>query len=244
MTDQLASTIYRLETTKARQEFEKISSFGQSAFELTHRLANDLGLVEFYTDGIQKQMRKFGIADELVTENLNDIVQSVRKVLSFSTKLKQELVNPMGDEPVLISPQELLKEAMIVPSMPSPIRMSMEIVNSVGLVRVIRSQVADILHNLVTNAIDAMPQGGKIILQARNSGRFVALEVIDTGIGIPAQQQEEIFDLTFSTKKSSGFGLWSARRNALLNRGELRVKSQPGHTAFTLLLPRTDGGIT
>ena len=244
LTDQLASTIYRLETTKARQEFEKISSFGQSAFELTHRLANDLGLVEFYTDGIQKQMRKFGIADELVTENLNDIVQSVRKVLSFSTKLKQELVNPMGDEPVLISPQELLKEAMIVPSMPSPIRMSMEIVNSVGLVRVIRSQVADILHNLVTNAIDAMPQGGKIILQARNSGRFVALEVIDTGIGIPAQQQEEIFDLTFSTKKSSGFGLWSARRNALLNRGELRVKSQPGHTAFTLLLPRTDGGIT
>ena len=188
-------------------------------------------------------MRKFDIADESVNENLNDIVQSVRKVLSFSAKLKQELVNPVGEEPVLVSPQELLSEAMNVSSGSSSIRMSMEISNSVGPVRVIQSQVAEILHNLVTNAIDAMPQGGKVILQARNSGRFVALEVIDTGIGIPAQQQQEIFDLTFSTKKSSGFGLWSARRNALLNQGELLVESHPGHTTFTLLLPRTDGRI-
>ena len=48
LVDQLASTTYRLETAKARQEFEQISSIGHSAFELTHRLANDLGLVEFY----------------------------------------------------------------------------------------------------------------------------------------------------------------------------------------------------
>ena len=211
LADQLASTIYRLEAAKARQEFEKISSFGQSAFELTHRLANDLGLVEFYADSIQRQMRKFDIADEFVTENLNDIVRSVRKVLSFSAKLKQELVNPEEEELVLVSPQELLKEAMAVPSVPSSIRMSMEIVDSIGPVRVIRSQIADILHNLVTNAIDAMPQGGKITLQARNSGSFVALEVIDTGVGIPAQQQEEIFDLIFFNEEE--FRLWSMERS-------------------------------
>ncbi len=243
LADQLASTIYRLETAKARQEFEKISSFGQSAFELTHRLANDLGLVEFYVDGIQRQMRKFDVTDESIAEQMNEIVQSVRKVLSFSTKLKQELVNPVGEEPALVLPQELLSEAMNVASGSLSIRMSMEISSGIGPVRVVRSQVAEILHNLVSNAIDAMPQGGKIILQARNSGRFVALEVIDTGAGIPARQLEEIFDLTYSTKKSSGFGLWSARRYALLNQGDLLVESRPGHTTFTLLLPRTDGGI-
>jgi GAF domain-containing protein/anti-sigma regulatory factor (Ser/Thr protein kinase) len=243
LADQLASTIYRLETARARQEFEKISSFGQSAFELTHRLANDLGLVEFYVDGIQRQMRQFDMTDESIAEHLNEIVQSVRKVLSFSTKLKQELVSPEGEEPMLISPQELLSQAMSASPLSPSIRISMEISSGVGLVRVARSQVAEILHNLVSNAIDAMPQGGKIILQAYNSGRYVALEVIDTGTGIPAQQLKEIFDLTFSTKKSSGFGLWSARRYALLNQGELIVESHPGHTMFTLLLPRTDGGI-
>jgi signal transduction histidine kinase len=163
-------------------------------------------------------------------------------VLSFSVKLKQELDKQVEDEPVLISPQELLKEVMVVPSLPPNTYMSLSIDNGVGPVQIIRSQAADILRNLVTNAIDAMPNGGKITLQARNSGRFVALEVIDTGIGIPAQEQEKIFDLSYSPKGSSGFGLWSALRNARRNHGELKVESRPGHTMFTLLLPRTDGG--
>ena len=120
--------------------------------------------------------------------------------MTFSDKLK-ERANEMEEEPVLISPQELLKEAMAVPLLPSDISMSLEVDNSVGPVRIICNQIADILHNLIANAIDAMPSGGKISLQARNSGHFVALEVIDTGIGIPAYQQSKIFDLSFSTKR-------------------------------------------
>jgi len=69
------------------------------------------------------------------------------------------------------------------------------------------------------------------------------LEVTDTGIGIPPQQQSKIFDLSFSTKGSSGFGLWSARTNALKNRGDLKVKSELGQgTTFTLFLPRVEKG--
>jgi signal transduction histidine kinase len=83
-----------------------------------------------------------------------------------------------------------------------------------------------------------MPEGGKITLKAHNAGRFVALEVIDTGAGIPQQSLSNIFDLFYSTKGSSGFGLWSARTNALRNQGDLMVKSQEGcGTIFTLLLP-------
>ena len=114
----------------------------------------------------------------------------------------------------------------------------MEIDDNVAAVRVIHSLVVDILRNLMTNAIDAMPEGGKITLKAHNAGRFVALEVIDTGAGIPQQSLSKIFDLFYSTKGSSGFGLWSARTNALRNQGDLTVKSQEGRgTTFTLLLP-------
>jgi len=243
LADQLASTIYRLETAGTRQELEQISSIGHSAFELTHRLANDLGLVQFYTSDIQWRMGKLGVADdELLNEKLGEIEQSVRGVLIFSDKLKSELTKPAEEEPVLISAQELLEEAMAQSSLPSDISVSLKIDNGLEPIRIIRNQVIDILRNLIANAIDAMPSSGKISLQARNSGHFVALEITDTGIGIPAHQQSKIFDLSFSTKGSSGFGLWSARRNALRNRGELRVESQPGHTTFTLLLPRTDGG--
>ena len=96
----------------------------------------------------------------------------------------------------------------------------------------------DILNNLVANACEAMLNGGTITLRAHNEGRSVAIEVADNGVGIPKQQQQKIFDLLFSTKSSFGFGLWSARRNALRSHGELKVESELGQgTTFTLLLP-------
>jgi signal transduction histidine kinase len=65
--------------------------------------------------------------------------------------------------------------------------------------------------------------------------------VEDTGPGIPPARQARIFDLFYSTKGSFGFGLWSARRNALKNGGDLKVKkSSRGGTIFTLSLQKAN----
>ena len=112
-----------------------------------------------------------------------------------------------------------------------------------AMVRGIHSLVSDILRNLMANAIQAMPNGGSITLRSRNAGRYIALEVSDTGVGIAPERISQIFGLFFSTKGSSGFGLWSARRNALRNHGDLKVESKPGEgSTFTLLLPRAEEG--
>jgi GAF domain-containing protein/anti-sigma regulatory factor (Ser/Thr protein kinase) len=257
LAQQLASTIYRLETAKARQESEEralsaeeMSSIGQTAFEVTHRLGNDLGLVESYIADIQTELKRLGVTNGFVFKKLGNILQSVQAVLSFSSDLKQEMAK-LGateetvGEPVLISPRELLEEASIIPLLQPNIQIRLEVDDDVAAVLITRSLVAHILRNLVTNAIQAMPKGGTIILRGRNTGRYVALEVIDTGIGIPEQKLSQVFDLFFSTKGSSGFGLWSARRSALKNRGDLKVASKKGQgTTFTLLLPRTDKGIS
>ncbi len=103
-----------------------------------------------------------------------------------------------------------------------------EVDEDIAQVMVLRPLVADILRNLVTNAIQAMPNGGKLTLKAHNAGRYVALKVCDTGIGISPRKLANIFDLFFSSKESSGFGLWSARRNALKNHGNLTVESHTG----------------
>jgi signal transduction histidine kinase len=118
----------------------------------------------------------------------------------------------------------------------------LEIDADVDYIRIIPGSIDDVLRNLIANAIHAMPDGGKITLRARNGGRYVALEVTDTGVGIPPEKQSKIFDLFFSTKGSSGFGLWSARRNILKNHGGLKVESKPDQgTTFILLLPRING---
>jgi len=253
LAQQLSDTIYRLETAKARQELEQralsaeeMSSIGQSAFEVTHRLGNDLGLVESYITDIHSELGKLGITNGFVSKKLENIQQSVQEVLSFSSDLKQELARSRATEeaagePILLTPKELFEEAAVVPSLPSNVQICLDIDDDVSPVLVKRSLAADILRNLVTNAVQAMPAGGMITLRGRNVGRSVALDVIDTGVGIAPNKLSQVFDLFFSTKGSSGFGLWSARRNALRNHGDLRATSQPGQgTTFTLLLPRTD----
>ncbi|MFL5624112.1 MAG: sensor histidine kinase, partial [Ktedonobacteraceae bacterium] len=254
LAQQLASTIHRLETAQERQKFEQralsaeeMSSIGQSAFEVTHRLGNDLGLVELYVTDIEAELERQDVKNTFVSKKLENILHSVQAVLSFSGDLKQELAKlgakeEMAGELVLIPPRVLFEEASVVPMLPPNIQICVEIDEDVTAVRAFHSLVADILRNLVANAIQAMPEGGKLALRAHNVGRSVALEVSDTGIGIPPQKLPNIFDLFFSTKGSSGFGLWSARRNALKNLGDLKVESKPGHgTTFTLLLPRTNG---
>jgi GAF domain-containing protein len=253
LAQQLAITIHRLETAKARQEFEQraqsaelMSSIGQSAFEVTHRLGNDLGLVDSYITDIRSELEKHGLASSFISRKLENIIHSVQTVLAFSIDLRQKLAKlrdkeAMAGEPVLKSPRVLLEEVSEIIMVPANIQIRMEIDEDVAEVRVIYSLVADILRNLVINAIQAMPDGGTITLRGRNAGRYVAFEVTDTGVGIPQHKLPNIFDLFFSTKGSSGFGLWSARSNALKNLGDLKVESRPNNgTTFTLFLPRTD----
>ena len=84
-----------------------------------------------------------------------------------------------------------------------------------------------------------MHEGGTLLLEAENHDESVAIHITDTGIGIPEEVHDKIFELFVSTKGSSGFGLWSARTNALKNHGTLEVKSIVGQgTTFTLLLPK------
>jgi GAF domain-containing protein len=254
LAQQLASTIYRLETVQERQEFEQraasaetMSWIGQAAFELTHRWDNNLGLVRSYVNDIRSEHKKLGVTNSFIDKKLENIVQDTRTVLDLSKNLRQEFARSGESsaiiiEPVIIHPRILLEEAMSLPSFPTNIHIGLEIDKDVTVVRVFHHLVADILRNLMTNAIESMPEGGKITLRARNHGLLVAFEVTDTGVGIPQQDLGKVFGLFFSTKGSSGFGLWSARCNALRNHGDLEVKSEPSQgTTFTLFLPRVRG---
>lgn len=94
------------------------------------------------------------------------------------------------------------------------------------------------LLNLALNACQAMPNGGRLAIAARESGRFVEVTVEDTGVGIPAEQLPRIFDLYFTTKPhGSGIGLSLVFRTIQLHNGDIDVQSVPGSgTTFTIHL--------
>jgi PAS domain S-box-containing protein len=108
-----------------------------------------------------------------------------------------------------------------------------------------------VLMNLVMNARDAMPDGGKLVITsgpAPNEPGMVQLSVADTGAGIPADVLPKLFDIFFTTKTSgTGLGLWLAYRTLREHSGKIEVESKPRQgTKFTLMLPiaRDQFGVT
>jgi len=103
------------------------------------------------------------------------------------------------------------------------------------------SELNQVWTNLIDNAVDAMEGEGELILRTLHEGDWIAVEIIDSGAGIPAEIQEKIFDAFFTTKppgKGTGMGLditWNIVVNK--HKGELSVRSKPGRTCFRIRLP-------
>jgi len=248
---QLANTLRRLEVIEAQREAEhqarqlEISNeLGLSAYEITHRLGNDLGLVTTYVNHIRDILAKQGIDSSMIDKELGNINEDVRRVLKMSLGLKQKVADIQGTgrpmtPPVITSVKKLLEEAKLaLPDSLANIELVWEVDNDLGDARVVTGQVVDILYSLVANAIEAMLDGGRITVKAFKDDIDVYIKVADNGPGISPANLKKIFNLFFSTRNSSGFGLWSARRYAQANGGELTVSSQLGKGAtFTLRLP-------
>jgi len=93
--------------------------------------------------------------------------------------------------------------------------------------------------NLVINAQQAMPDGGKLVIRTRKSGNDVVIDLIDTGDGMDDRTASRVFDTFFSTKaQGSGLGLPTVRKIVETHGGHILLQSEPGRgTQFTLLFP-------
>jgi len=96
-----------------------------------------------------------------------------------------------------------------------------------------------VVLNLLTNAYEAMPEGGAVGVDARLAGDAVEITVTDTGVGMDAATQARVFEPFFSLKtKGTGLGLAVSKRIVEAHDGTLRVSSRPGEgTTFVLRLP-------
>jgi hypothetical protein len=93
--------------------------------------------------------------------------------------------------------------------------------------------------NLVTNAMDAMPGGGRLRVRAEKGGDKLSLEISDTGSGIPTELRDKVFQLYFTTKpKGTGIGLAMTYRAVQLHNGTISFKSEADSgTTFRLEFP-------
>ncbi len=251
LAQQLAITIHRLDTVQARMEAEQqakdleiVVEFGESGMQIAHRLGDELALVGKYVLDIRQALAGFGIESSDIDEGLDRIMKDVGNVLSMSRGLKQKVaeIGEAGNtkDRTCVAVKALLYESSWTP-LPENIPIIWDLAHDLAYVNVVPGQIVDIMRNLVANAREVMPDGGRIDIRAYNVPPNVLIEVQDTGPGIPVKHQHKIFNIFFSTKKSSGFGLWSARRYARANGGDLTMRSEHGSGAtFILQLPMVD----
>jgi signal transduction histidine kinase len=100
-------------------------------------------------------------------------------------------------------------------------------------------QIGQVLGNLISNAYQAMPEGGQLTLAAQVVAEWVKLSVTDTGVGMSPETMAKIFEPLFTTRaKGIGLGLAVSKNLIEVNGGTIEVKSVEGQGAvFTIILP-------
>ncbi|WP_100085450.1 ATP-binding protein, partial [Nitrospirillum viridazoti] len=188
-----------------------------------------------------------------IKQNANRAANLVRQLLAFS---RQQTLQPrvLSITDVLAELSNLLRRLI-----GENIELRMLHGRDTGLVRVDQGQLEQVIINLVVNARDAMPKGGRLTIVTGNlhttepirheteempPGDWVVVEVIDTGIGIPPENLQRIFEPFFSTKEvGSGTGLGLSTVYGIVRQtgGFVFVESKPGEGAkFSIHLPRLD----
>ena len=193
-----------------------------------------------------------------VASHIDEIKSASRRARSLTQQLlafsrKQMLQPRVLDMNAVVRDSEQILRRLIGET----ITMSVALETAVGQVKADQGQLAQVLMNLAVNARDAMPKGGQLVIETANrevteidarghrglqEGRYVALQVRDSGSGMDEDTKARIFEPFFTTKppgQGTGLGLSTAYGIVKQSGGYIAVESKVGSgTTFTILLPR------
>ena len=215
---------------------EKLAAMGQLAGSVGHELRNPLAAIRTSAYFIKAKLEN--VADEKVHKHLDMLDKQVvvcdriiTDILDFSRPGKTNI----GE----IDINKVICEQVKNISAPKNIEISTSLAENLAKVMADSGQLERVLSNLISNAIQAMPGGGKLSFSTNRSGEFIEVKVTDTGEGISQENLNKIFEPLFTTR-AKGVGLGLALAKALVERqgGTIRVESQIGKgTTFTVKLP-------
>jgi len=235
---------------------QKMEAVGQLAGGVAHDFNNLLTVITGYADLLASDLPE----DDPKRADIDEIVNAVgtaaaltRQLLAFSRKTVHKA--SVIDVNSTVSEMERMLRRLIG----EDIDYGMVLEPELGRVRADANNVQQVLMNLVVNARDAMPRGGKLTVETSNAflnesyaathpevkpGRYVMLSVSDAGTGMDTVTQARIFEPFFTTKavgKGTGLGLSTVYGIVQQSGGHIWMYSEPGFgTTFKIYLPRVD----
>ncbi|MCD6500575.1 MAG: response regulator [Candidatus Desulfofervidus auxilii] len=221
---------------------DKLNSLGILAGGIAHDFNNILTAIL----GNIILAKEFTRSGEKIYERL---IEAEKASLRAKDLAQQLLTFSSGGAPIkkTMFISELLKESALFALSGSNVQCEFSISNNLWAVEIDEGQINQAINNLIINAIQSMPEGGRIKLTAENvtvsegekKGRYVKISIVDQGIGIPKEHLPKIFEPYFTTKqKGSGLGLAIVYSIIKKHGGYIEVETELGvGTTFKVYLP-------
>ncbi len=233
--DQLAST------QEALMQSEKLASMGQLAAGIAHEVNNPLGTVLMMSHMLLDEAPPESSTREdlsLIVNEADRCKKIVAGLLQFARKNKVDFET--------VDVRDVVARCIKAARIPESITVE---ATHEGLheAELDGDQIAQVLMNLLTNAVAAMPGGGQLRVRSAGKDDRVQFAVSDTGVGIPPENRKQIFEPFFTTKpagQGTGLGLAVSYGIVKMHHGDIRVESNadpaagPTGTTFTVSLPR------
>lgn len=234
-------------TTKQLIMSEKLAAIGEITASVAHEINNPIAVMQGNLEIVRSLMGdradSAGTEFRLLDEQIHRINLIVTKLLQFAKPEeyagyveRHRPQDAITDCVPLV--QHLLNKAAI-----AVVRED----TATRLVLMNKTELQQVVVNLIVNAIHAMPEGGRLTLRTFDSLAAgvtgIGIEVMDTGIGMPAEVLARVFDPFFTTKREQGTGLGLSICRTLIDRqgGTITVESEPGRgTTFAIWLPEAD----
>lgn len=237
----------RVEAIHAVGRADKLAAVGRLAAGVVHEINNPLATIAACAEALEQRVEEGAFEGSEAAEDLAEYLELIKSeafrcksittgLLDFS-RLRTGERHPIDIAEILHSSANLISHQ----KRGENIDFVVEVEDSLPLVNADGGQIQQAVIALATNAIDAMPGGGVLTFKASSRAYRVAIEISDTGVGIPTEDLSKIFEPFFTTKevgKGTGLGLAVCYGIITDHGGRVSVRSTVGKgTTFTIILP-------
>jgi signal transduction histidine kinase len=217
----------------------RLAAISRIGSGVAHEIKNPLNAIALRLDLLRARVMA-GAPEEDLTPEIDVLSTEVRR-LDRVVKTFLDFSRPLEVRLTEVDLAALAKEVTVLMTPPAKvagIEVTFEELGGPALMRGDADLLKQAILNLVTNATEAMKSGGRLRVSVSHEGDAVAIEVADTGPGIPPEVRDKVFQLYFSTKeRGSGIGLAMTYRAVQLHNGTVDFASDSGGTKFRLQFP-------
>lgn len=222
---------------------DRMAAIGHLAAGVAHEVRNPLSSIKGYATYFGSLFDE-GSDNRKAAEVMTSEVDRLNRVISELLEMARPADVKLRDTDIatlLKSSLRLVKQDAESAS----VSVSLEAGQNIGYVALDPDRMTQAMINLYVNAIQAMPEGGMLAVNASRHGTFLQLTVSDTGVGLPDADMSRIFDPYFTTKQTgTGLGLAIVSKIVEAHSGEIKVEyTGPKGTAFSILIPIESKGV-